>query len=861
MIAWILYSLLVATLMTVGAHAADRVLRLQGLPTRWIWVLSLVASLLIPAVWPQLPRSLSVAPAPTLIPSTFSVELDAITSVADAAPFWTVPRFVLAGWLALSVILLSYGVYAVVRLRAARTQWRAGEVSGEEVLISENVGPAVVGLVEPVVVVPEWIESLSSAEQRLVLAHERAHISARDPWLIVFSQLLPALMPWNVPVWWQARRLREALELDCDARVLAGVTTPHRYAELLLCVGQRTSGLPLAVAALSESRSLLEKRIRRMFERRPRHRLLHATGWATMAGVAVLAAFRAPLPGQPLPGALAPVDQPVNVAPALAVDTLLPKLLNPVDVQEATRRYYTASLRDASIEGTPHVSVHITDAGEVAIARLRQSSGNEALDQAALRVAGVMRFVPARFNDRPIPIWFDVAIEFSRHRLSRPHPDEIEAVRVARRAEMGRAVEAVISERRNPPPGSLATVAVPAGQRTAAPELANRNQLQEEITRAYPSTLRASGVGGRVTLSLFVDEAGQVGRMQVKSSSGVQELDDAALRAASVMRFRPAQNQERNVGAWIEMPIDFQAAVPERMPIAAAARQAQVEAGPVFTPYTLRPGLRNGDEVSRALQRYYPPLLRDAGVGGTVNLWFFIDETGKVIKTQIKQSSGHEALDQAAQLVAQSMVFSPAQNRDQLVRVWVDMPIVFKSHQPEASAPRVEARMEEPVRRPGTATTGTTVTTEARARTVRRGEANVTVATTATVQPRVVPSTVAEASVATTEGRRRAAPAIAHGIVVPEQPSLSRITNADEVARALQRYYPPLLRDAGIGGVVKLTILVDTDGTPLKVELRESSGHDALDQAALRVAAITRFAPTGAPGPISATVPITFKTQ
>src|SRR5262245_26952084 len=104
-----------------------------------------------------------------------------------------------------------------------------------------------------------------------------------------------------------------------------------------------------------------------------------------------------------------------------------------------------------------------------------------------------------------------------------------------------------------------------------------------------------------------------------------------------------------------------------------------IEAAPTFTPYTVKPELQNTAEVSRALQRYYPPLLRDAGIGGTVNLWFFIDETGKVVKTQLKKGSGHAALDEAADKVAQLMVFSPALNRDQKVKVWVDMPIVFKS--------------------------------------------------------------------------------------------------------------------------------------------------------------------------------------
>jgi len=104
-----------------------------------------------------------------------------------------------------------------------------------------------------------------------------------------------------------------------------------------------------------------------------------------------------------------------------------------------------------------------------------------------------------------------------------------------------------------------------------------------------------------------------------------------------------------------------------------------ISAAPTFTPYTVSPELKNRTEVARALERNYPPLLRDAGVGGTVLVWFFIDETGRVVKTQLNQSSGYQALDDAALRVANVMVFSPAQNRDRKVPVWVALPIVFKT--------------------------------------------------------------------------------------------------------------------------------------------------------------------------------------
>jgi protein TonB len=104
-----------------------------------------------------------------------------------------------------------------------------------------------------------------------------------------------------------------------------------------------------------------------------------------------------------------------------------------------------------------------------------------------------------------------------------------------------------------------------------------------------------------------------------------------------------------------------------------------ISKAPTFTPMTVRPSLKNSDEVSRALQRNYPPLLRDAGIGGTTIVWFFIDEDGDVLRTQLNKSSGYEALDEAAMKVASIMKYSPAYNRDKKVQVWVQIPISFQS--------------------------------------------------------------------------------------------------------------------------------------------------------------------------------------
>jgi len=98
---------------------------------------------------------------------------------------------------------------------------------------------------------------------------------------------------------------------------------------------------------------------------------------------------------------------------------------------------------------------------------------------------------------------------------------------------------------------------------------------------------------------------------------------------------------------------------------------------PTFTPYTVRPEVKNRREVEEALAMKYPVLLRDAGIGGTAMVWIFIDEEGKVVRTQVQTSSGFPALDEAALKVADIIQFTPALNRDKRVPVWIALPITF----------------------------------------------------------------------------------------------------------------------------------------------------------------------------------------
>ncbi len=126
-------------------------------------------------------------------------------------------------------------------------------------------------------------------------------------------------------------------------------------------------------------------------------------------------------------------------------------------------------------------------------------------------------------------------------------------------------------------------------------------------------------------------------------------------------------------------PTTFDDNRPDDLPPPRADAGAAAGDGIPFTPFTVAPEVRNRSAVIRALEREYPPLLRDAGVGGTVVMWFYINENGVAQEFRVHESSGHPSLDAAAERVANVYEFSPALNLDQRVAVWVQIHITFQT--------------------------------------------------------------------------------------------------------------------------------------------------------------------------------------
>jgi hypothetical protein len=91
-------------------------------------------------------------------------------------------------------------------------------------------------------------------------------------------------------------RLRLAVELDCDQRVLRGGVGAHTYGTLLIDLAGRCSGLRVGAPALADESTHLQQRLVAMTSRNSRLSRTRSTLAAAFAAIALVAACEARLP-------------------------------------------------------------------------------------------------------------------------------------------------------------------------------------------------------------------------------------------------------------------------------------------------------------------------------------------------------------------------------------------------------------------------------------------------------------------------------------------------------------------------------------------------------------------------------------
>jgi len=73
----------------------------------------------------------------------------------------------------------------------------------------------------------------------------------------------------------------------------------------------------------------------------------------------------------------------------------------------------------------------------------------------------------------------------------------------------------------------------------------------------YPRIAKRHGYEGLVVLNVFVMESGNVGKIEIRKSSGYDVLDSSALDAVRKWTFIPGKENGRPVSSWVVVPIRF----------------------------------------------------------------------------------------------------------------------------------------------------------------------------------------------------------------------------------------------------------------------------------------------------------------
>ena len=211
MLALMAYATLASALLAGAAAVLEQNARWLSGSRRFLWLVTMAGALCLLAS--AVSRS-ATRPAAMIAARTLTEPLAALPSggvLPASNPMVALPATPLAptrsvidldgllvwAWLIASALCVALLGASAWRLARMRRDWREAVIAGVPVLVSHDVGPAVIGIIHHGIVVPEWLETLDDDAQRAVMTHEREHVRAGDPLLLWGATLLVAMMPWN----------------------------------------------------------------------------------------------------------------------------------------------------------------------------------------------------------------------------------------------------------------------------------------------------------------------------------------------------------------------------------------------------------------------------------------------------------------------------------------------------------------------------------------------------------------------------------------------------------------------------------------------------------------------------------------
>ncbi len=269
---------------------------------------------------------------------------------------------------------------------------RIADRNGARVYASRTIRvPVALGLLRAAIVVPSHLIREGGDELECILLHELAHVHRHDAWSHTFERLIHALLYLNPAILLLLRALALEREAACDDWAVAHSHDMLAYTHSLAVLAVRSgisAEIPAACGAIGFGHAIVN-RIARLQDRHRNGSLLlspYALGGCTFVLMSIALSMQLLAPAI----AFAPQATIVQTAASSsncsrsAMVTISPQPPGPLPAGKVT------------------VDVAVSSKGTVTSAKIAKSSGNAALDRAAMKMAEESAYEPAMRDCKPV---------------------------------------------------------------------------------------------------------------------------------------------------------------------------------------------------------------------------------------------------------------------------------------------------------------------------------------------------------------------------------------------------------------------------------------------------------------------------
>lgn len=358
----------------------------------------------VPVLLLTLHLPLPAAPLADALPVLAAAAAWTAPIVAPATPAW--PWLLLVAW-AVGALGMGMASWCAQRRFERALGTLRPRADGSWQASADPGLPALVGLWVPRIVVgPRFEQDFSTAEQALILQHERSHRRHGDPWANAALALLRCVFWFHPLLPWAARRFLRDQELACDARTLDPQPAQRRiYANALLKAQLVHPVAPMAChwrsqPMLKERIAMLKEHKRKALPRLSGQVLvvgmslgLAAVAWASQGGAATTSIDADPAALANQAGTATHVDVPAKTR----------------DMAPPT---YPSSAFEQGLSGKVVLRVEVDAEGRTREVRVLSSTPAGVFDAASIAAAKKWTFEPARRDGKAVASALKIPMTF-----------------------------------------------------------------------------------------------------------------------------------------------------------------------------------------------------------------------------------------------------------------------------------------------------------------------------------------------------------------------------------------------------------------------------------------------------------------